>query len=119
MALTGPDGEQHSHLSPRERMLARFDLQRAADAKQPPALPPMRPDRGHWVGPGSSKGIADVAGKPAPDAAAAAPAEPTAARTHAVIDAMSALGKVLRDRRLTSDQKDVIVQAITVVAQLL
>ena len=44
MALTGPDGEQHSH------------IQRRADRATPrsvkaqkPELPPMRPDRGRWV----------------------------------------------------------------------
>jgi len=117
MALTGPDGEQHSHLSPRDRMLARYDADRARAAKEPPPLPAMRPDRGHWVGPGSAK-AATPPDSPSPAVADPVPVVSENAR-HAGIDAISALGEILRDQALTRVQKDTIVNAIAVVAALL
>jgi hypothetical protein len=126
MALIGPDGEQLAHLTAREQMRQKVGSHRA----EPPALDlpaPKPPDRGRWVGPERgveqqpawSEAQAD-AGLPAPPTPAAdePPASELAAPDDIAMVAMVALAKVMGRPSLTREQKNMLVQAFTIIATL-
>jgi len=128
MALVGPDGEQHTHVTRRDARDAMLDKVggRRAGARSLPAA--MRPDRGRWVGPvmGEDGELHPQRTQYEPDGSpkvtelpSVAPSgAPSAAPAHTATEAMIVLAKLIRDysSSMSPEDKNALVRAMTVVA---
>lgn len=128
MALIGPDGEQHSHLSKR-------DVADPAPGSGPHTnyqtkvqfvpqpLPPRAPDKGRWVGPPRGQGPEwpKESTMPTPHEEAVlkamqrpAEGEPAISARRQAVEALI----TLIDGELLPDQRRILIQALAVVGML-